>query len=1254
MNRDNINKFVTVPVVIMITFASLIAFADDDTDELTRADYPYPAKVHLKLEYANRTPAQGFTVNVLHYFRPSYEVRTFSTDLNGEAVFQLQVWDWGPCRIWAYDSGETYFWKSDLYVEPNGIHYLNGTVGPPLPLDNHLSGTVRDSVTGLPMSGVVVEVEGKDDLERPVSNSSNTAIDGAFSFMLPDSREPYQLYATYAGYDDYSAEVYMVSDLTEYTIEIWLRETYIPATPIHIKAFNSTTGMEFEVDHTSLNGLSADADNTMHYDSSYAMNTTTGYYDMIAGFGEYEVYVNTKLDPILNVSFQKYDYLIVNDTDIFHHFDMWVPSEWRQVNIHINNGTDPIWYAHVDYRHPFKGAHIMGEAYADMAGYCNLFIPAGEDIDIEFWYYGYVRQYRNIPAGPASSIVDLDITLEESKEDKHPKEQVSLLVIDEVSGLPMPQVSVYGNGYFQEGDYWISISGMTSTDGYLNTTADVGFYDSVDLHSTFGTGSIENVTIVEGTPNELTGVLSRTPFPPEPVQVQFRLVTREGEPVASHPVSLMDLGPSSRDYVPMSDLEGWVRLYIPPGDYSIQLLDDYDCVRGSRTSWAMEYLKVTIEAEGTLPDIVLLPAKPLYSIEGFVKDSTTGKVIPQQPVSSSSYHRLDIGPTRQMPYVMGYWELFHEMDGDRFYYFNEWGGSNGEGFYRVWGGEKVVVAADREGYYHYSFEMDRLTRGDADHDILMEPVPSYTTFVNGTLVDQDGNPLEGFVAILDVAHDHYVLDETLVNSSGEFSLECYPGQLRALFGNETLWDYMDIEVPSDGIEGLELVLAPTTFINGTVKDWKGDPVPDINVTLEDRYDTPVMALRWTTTGADGSFSFEVGRGSYGLFIDETELYHIYSSDPIVTLGWEPVYMDIILVNRTKGTLFGKVEGSGGPLAEGIPGARIHLSSPSFGYIETIFNTDENGNYSLTLPYASDWTMLIEPPLEHTGIEDIRTGYLPNTIDNITIFMFRQEMNVILAYIEVQGVELVNVTEWGPVGEDIPLNEIIWLSFTHPMDMESVESSLLFDPAITVTGYDWNHEGNRVFIHHEDLLQGTNYTVKLMWTAVSETGLPLWDPTGFSWTFRTGSDVMIWTLVSRDVEVLSDRSVKIGANGGEGQTVFFVIVGIDSFLLEEEGPGVYNGTFNGGLLEWNTTYEYYFSNSWEGPDMAPALRGTFRTPAEEIVPIDDDDDDVVDDDGLSTAGKVSLLICGLVLLVLLVIALVVFLLARRKGEEWEEE
>ncbi|MBN1539534.1 MAG: Ig-like domain-containing protein, partial [Candidatus Thermoplasmatota archaeon] len=296
------------------------------------------------------------------------------------------------------------------------------------------------------------------------------------------------------------------------------------------------------------------------------------------------------------------------------------------------------------------------------------------------------------------------------------------------------------------------------------------------------------------------------------------------------------------------------------------------------------------------------------------------------------------------------------------------------------------------------------------------------------------------------------------------------------------------------------------------------------------------------------------------------------------------------------------------------------------------------------------------PLEHAGIEGIRTGYLSNTISNITISQFMQEQNVILPYIEVHGVELVNVTEWGPVGEDVPLNEIIWLRFTHPMDIESVGSSLMFDPAITVTGYDWSPEGDKVFIHHEDLQPMTNYTITLMSTAVSEGGLPLWGPTGFSWTFRTGTDVIAWTLDSKVIEVLSDRTVNVEVQGGEEQTVFFVIVGIDSLLLEETEPGVYNGTFNGDLLEWNTTYEYYFSNSWEGPDMAPDLRGTFKTPVEAIGPIDDDDD-VDDDDGDDDSGTVitaSLLICGLVLLLLLVIVGVVFILTRRKGKKWEEE
>ncbi|MGA1792574.1 MAG: Ig-like domain-containing protein [Thermoplasmatota archaeon] len=1260
-------RIIPIVLVLVLSLTAFIGIADEEHPGGTRASYPYPAKVHLELKFADENPAALFTVYLQNYEEGEYNRKTFKTDTNGEVDFEVTAFDWGPCRLWANDSMLENWWTDDLFVEPNGNYSINGTVYPVLTWDNNLHGIVKNSENGLPLSAVDVSVEGYDLRGRPIFSSMTTGLDGEYSFPLPDSNMPFDLLATAPGLNDYRAEVYLTLDSNDVVVDLWMGASYVPDTTLGVKGVNTTSGYEFEMEYVSLYGTNAEADHTYFSGYTYAPNTTTGYYEIPVGFGEYEVRLNTYPDPVLNVSFEMYSYLVVNDTDKFEEVQMPIPTEWRRVDVHLEDSSGPIYYAYADYDLYLGDFRISGDTHTDTAGNAELYIPAETDVDLRLWSYSHDSLYVDIEAGPSSSPVTVDEVLEPWSSSGPPTGQVSILVKDEVSGLPIPLVSISGSAYDSEGEYWIQMYGTTGPDGYMNKTVDAGFYPMIRLSSNLGTGTIENFTVYETALSEITGYTKRRDFPPEPVAIEFDLVTATGDPVPDHPVSLSGISGFYAEHEPISDHQGRVRVWVVPGDYRIWMSQEYSCIRGCRASWAMKEVEVTVSTGGTLQDVVLHPTKPLGSIEGFIKDSVSGQIIPQQWVSASSYHDLDVGPTRQLPYVMGYFEALHDEDEDRLYYF--WEGSSGSddsGFYRVWGGNNVALYADREGYYHYDYELDLSTRADMDHDILMEPIPEYTTFVNGTLVDQDSEPLEGIVALLDVPHDNYHLDNMMVNTTGEFSLECYPGQLRALFGNETLWDYVDIEVPAEGIEDLMLVLAPSTFINGTVVNGNDDPLQDINVTLVDASVEPENVVQWMMTGADGAFSFPVRKGTYRLVIQDTEEYYGFAGDKIVTMGWVPIHVDIQLLNRTSGTLFGRITGSGGPLSGGIPGALIKLHHP---VIETEANvtTDLQGDYIFDdVPYATNWTIEVTPPMLYTGIVDVRSGYLPRVIQNVTFSEWMTEMNFVLPYIEVDDVELVNVTAWGPKGENVGLNDVIWIQFSHEMDKASVEAAVETDPSIIVTRMSWNPDGTRIIIQHDDFQPETNYTVKVEGTVLSLAGMPMWDIGGFQWTFRTGTELLDWYIDSVEIYVSADRTVDIEVTGGQGIDIHFVVASIGSFEMEEGAPGVYTATINGTLLDWSTTYEYHFSDTEDGPDKWPSLSGTFTTPDEPIPSDDDDvdddtdddivDDDVADDDEESkwSAVGIGFAICGILLLVILTIAVILFIVMRPKPEKWEEE
>ncbi|MGA1872948.1 MAG: Ig-like domain-containing protein [Thermoplasmatota archaeon] len=1269
MDKMGFKRVMSIVVVFLLSLGSFVSMSDGQQEDGTRVVYPYPAKVRLTLEREDSSPASGFTVKLQNYYSSPPQVREFLTDTSGEVSFQIDAPDWGPCRIWAHDPMVEYWWTTDLLAEPNGNYTLNGTAAPVLPWNNTLSGIVRNAESGDPMSGVQILMEGFDDLGRDLSDDTLSGPDGSYELKLPRSHESFELRATMTGYEDHSSEVYVVPGNTEYHVDIWMREVYAPGSMIQVKAFNSTTAEEMPLQSVGYYGLDSDADHTHVNGYSYTPNSTTGYFEMNAGPGEYRLRATTKADPKLNVSFEMYNYVAVNGSGLVHHMDLPVPSEWREVRVFIEEESGPMYYAYSEYDLDYSGMRIMGDTYTDPSGHAVIYIPSWTAVNLRIWDYSYTSVDIPIEAGPATSIVHANATLEYVGIFTPPSGQVSLLVKDEITGLPVPETRVTASAYVRPGEYWISMYGKTSADGYLNRTVDAGFYPVVRLESTLGTGTMENITIVESGTTDLVGTISRRSFPPEFVMVEFKMITRSGDPVPNQPVTLSGMGSHSMDYEPISGSEGMVKLWVLPGDYRISMDGEYHSTRNVRSSWTVRETEVTITGDIILPDLVLHPTGPLLSLEGFVRDATTYDIIPQQSVMVSSYHDLAPEPSRQMPYIMGYWDQLYEDEEERLYYFwQSYSGSNNEGFYRAWGGEKVHLYADRDGYYFYDLDLDTTTRGDISHDILLEPIPEYTTYVNGTLMDQDGEPLSGIVALLDVPHRHHLVGEMMVDTSGTFSIECYPGELRALFGNESLWDYIDIEVPPEGVEGLELVLAPSTFLNGTVKDWKDEPVPDINVTLFSIGTGGPVLDQWMITGQDGNFTFQVGKGTYRMVIEETEDYYDHVMDNIETLGWVPIQIDIVLMNRTSGTLFGTVTGAGGPFEGGIPGCSVRLHHP---VIETTANTttDSAGMYSFAgMPYAVNWTVEVIPPELYAGISGMRSGYLPEVIVNLTMSMFRKELNVELQFIEVGEYPMVNVTGWGPVGDDVALNGIIWVEFSEPMDKASVEAALQILPDIIVTSIEWNGEGTRILLHHDDLAPETNYTIAVPGHVVSLAGMPLWDPEGFQWTFRTGTELLEWFLDSVEIYVGPDRTVEVEVTGGQGQSVYFVIVDVGSFGFTEGADGTYTVTVNRSHLLWSTMYEYYFSDIEDGEDRWPGYRGTFTTP-DEPVPTDDDDDvdddtnddtddddvsDDDDDDDVATIAGRGALICGMVLLVVIAIVIVVFVVTRRKSEGWEEE
>ena len=87
----------------------------------------------------------------------------------------------------------------------------------------------------------------------------------------------------------------------------------------------------------------------------------------------------------------------------------------------------------------------------------------------------------------------------------------------------------------------------------------------------------------------------------------------------------------------------------------------------------------------------------------------------------------------------------------------------------------------------------------------------------------------------------------------------------------------------------------------------------------------------------------------------------------------------------------------------------------------------------------------------------------------------------------------------------------------------------------------------------------------------------------------------WNISSASVTVDENGNWKVEVRGEGRLTVYIVIEGVGSFLLEETEEGVYSGEIPGERFEQGKTYGYHFSDREGGEDMAPHLSSSVKQP-----------------------------------------------------------
>ncbi|MFW3147335.1 MAG: Ig-like domain-containing protein, partial [Thermoplasmatota archaeon] len=521
----------------------------------------------------------------------------------------------------------------------------------------------------------------------------------------------------------------------------------------------------------------------------------------------------------------------------------------------------------------------------------------------------------------------------------------------------------------------------------------------------------------------------------------------------------------------------------------------------------------------------------------------------------------------------------------------------------TWGTETGIIEAEVSGYYPYRAEVPvGGTRAETRHDIYLDPWYEVYAWINGTLVDENEDPIPGGLTLTDIDHpalEPYYIE---VNETGIFSFQFYPGNYTVEFYNDTLFDSAEIQLTMDGIEGLVLQLIPRSFINGTVVDWSGSPIAGINVTLKQWFDDGdglySNITDRTLTDEGGNFSFLVTKGSYDIFIPRTELYDSYETpDEYQTNGWIDIYGIHRLGNRSEANIKGRVTGTAGPYADGIPWATVKAVVGGF---EKWDITDEEGYFEIEDVSHGTYTIRATPPMNLTfdPANGRWWGYVWNYTYEFNVSGYLLEINPVLEYMEEIPPGYVNITGHSPTGTDVYINEPIVIQFSERMNKTKVEEAISVEPALSDPVYKWDSFGRMLTIEHDPFQPATVYTVEVGYRAVSIDGWPLYERNGFSWSFTTGNETDPWEIFTAEVELV-DMVLYVDVTAPESQSIYICIIGKACFRVSEGSPGTYSENISG--FNYNTQYHYYFTDEDGGTIKAPQFSGYFTTPEAPVTP-----------------------------------------------------
>ena len=1186
-------------------------------------------QVNVTLESGEPVP---FIFVNLHSTRRNILQLQNKTDSEGRTNFTLSSINWGPSKVFCqYANPDKWWGRTDIFIAPQDVLFLDLVLEPELPSINNVSGKVLNSSSGAPIPGLSLQFMGVDAKGRTISNVVESDASGDYFVLLPNSTAHYSILQITAPFPDLTGDVihfYLEPGVHEYDLDVPIKSKHLQENALEMTLRNSTTGSPVTEGTLSLKGYVSVREHAAQQDTFVlAFPDASGLISDKAPAGEYRMTWSYWLDEH-NVSFSCTQDLVVNSTSTQAEMGIPLPGEYRRVTLWMRCAPDMVEgvYGSGDLYLSADDAEIRinFHSISDALGRMEFSILPDQGASIRLTRTGYDALYYDIPAGPSSSPYEATIDLV-----KTPECKVSVVVRDEVTDALVSYASVTittDSGSLVDND--------TDLTGRANFTVQPMTLRRISASSNLGYGEVKDVVVAEGAPTEVIVHIKGESLTDLPVAYGcFYLKDSSGAPVPGQQVSIRLMDDTLHFSISsLSDGDGKVRFHGPLGNYSVSTPTSFSSPGRWRNMWSWsECTFVHSSPGGMYPDIIVYPTTPLDQIEGSVRDSETGRPLMGAVVKTSS-DLLDAPEPIHM-----YDQSIRSMN---------------TGFYRTWGRDEVSFEVSRSGYFTNLSVLSLSTRAPTIYDIELTPIPPLSVWVNGTLVNEADGPITGYISVTDLDR-HGQLTHQNVGANGVFNFHLYPGHFLIYYrtSDHSIDDEVEIEVETTDINGLTLKLVPWGHINGTVTDTMGAPLEGIEVVLTCIGGFKNGNMTSVLTGPTGEFDLISYKGTYMATVDWTESYNRYESPTLEFDGVSWSGLTIVLGNRSFSDISGKVLGDGGPNSSGIPGAAVRFFGPSGPVLaETV--SDAFGNFIVPkVPYGSGCRLEALPPSGLTYVDWTASGYTRNFSGPLDVDAPAFDADIVLHYVNLSELEYLDVLEFSPTGELVPVDADIVITFSLPVDGASFVPAFSVDPPVQNIDFEWDLTNTTVTVSHDGFAFYMTYRIDISEVIRASNGAPLLGEP-LNWTFRTAPEpVPGWELTAATVVVESDMDARVEAHGLPDMDLYIVIDGVGSFLVEEGASGEYSRTIPAFNFEWNSTYSYHFSNIEDGPDLSPTLSGTFSTPAG---PVHTDDDDNGDDTVFEVLGAALLCVVLPIFLILVILVIIILILVVKRRSTEDEE